>query len=398
MNERTILIYDDESKNGAGYEERLKRSDEVKKHFTKIECINNTDFLKEMDELRDRQKAVRNGDKRKDNELRLDAASILIVDYDLVNAPDKASFLTGEIVSYYVRCFSRCRYIIGLNQFGTNNFDLTLKRHPRSYADLNIGSDQIDNSGLWGGIHEGFRPWYWPSIPKSLTFIDKKISDLERNFKTPICQFFGMPPEIIATLPRSMSEFLGDHPESVSFEKFIEESGNTLIPKDKKNIDINNSAIKILIVSRISKWLEEVVLPGQNILIDAPHLVHRYPSLLTGNNKDLATWNNTALLDTSDKKLGLNFEVIEKFKIKNDHWLSRPAWFLNQLIDCPDIKEVKEPWSRESTNYVFCEDSSTFYPKNDCKEFLIEIDTPYARRYVREFERVSYVPRVRFAL
>jgi hypothetical protein len=199
-------------------------------------------------------------------------------------------------------------------------------------------------------------------------------------------------------LPRTVSEFLGDEPSTVSFEEFLKESGNALTPKDKKKIDIDDPAMILLTISRISKWLEEVVLPGQNILVDAPHLVHRYPSLLKGNHKDLETWNNTALLNLPDKELGLNFENIEQFKIKNDHWLSRPAWFLNQLIEYQEIKEVKEPWSREPTNFVFCEDSSTFNKKDQCKEFLIEIDTPYARRYVCEFKGVNYVPRVRFAL
>jgi len=399
MTDGKILVYDDNTAIGKGYADRLDQSPDVKKHFGKIECIDNSTFLDEMHELRSRQTALRKGEKRKCEDLLIDSASILIVDYDLVDAPDYASFLTGEIVSYYVRCFSRCKYIVGLNQFGTNNFDLSLKRHPKSYADLNIGSEQIDNPGLWGGITDGFRPWYWPSIPNSLKIIDKKISDVEENLHTSICEFFEMSPNNAGSLPRSISEFLrGDgDPLEVSFEAFLKESGNSLASKDQEKIDIDNPTIKLLLISRISKWLEELVLPGQNILIDAPHLLNRYPSLLNGDRTELKTWNRTATFNKYDA-LGLNIEVLEEFRFHKDYWLSRPAWFLNRLIDCQDILEVKEPWSREKTNFVFCEDSSTFYKENECREFLIELDTPYARRYMHGFEGVKYVPRVRFAL
>jgi hypothetical protein len=396
MTNGKILIYDDESAIGKGYADRLERSIDIKRYFKDIECIDNSTFLKEMRELRARQIALRKGETRENEEIFTDSASIMIVDYDLVNAPEYASFLTGEIVSYYVRCFSQCRYIIGINQFGTNNFDLSLKRHPDSFADLNIGNEQLDNPGLWGGKTKGFKPWYWPNIPKVLDSIDQKIDDIERNLKVPICEFFGMSPDIISTLPKIVSEYLGDIPENVTFENFL--NGNTLKPRDKQNVDINDPETKLLIISRISKWLEEVILPGQNILIDAPHLIDMYPSLLLGDHKDVETWDNTARLDIPEEELGLNFKAIEKFRMKNNHWLSRPAWFLNKLIDNQEIHEVREPWSREDLDLEFCEDSSTFLKSSDCKEFLIEIDTPYARRYVREFTGVIYVPRVRFLL
>lgn len=396
MTNGKILIYDDESAIGKGYADRLERSTDVKRYFNEIECVDNSTFLKEMRELRARQIALRKGETREYEETLTDSASIMIVDYDLVNAPEYASFLTGEIVSYYVRCFSQCRYIIGLNQFGTNNFDLSLKRHSHSFADLNIGNEQLDNPGLWGGKTKGFKPWYWPNIPKVLDSIDQKIDDVERNLKVPICEFFGMSPEIISTLPKIVSEYLGDTPENVTFENFL--NGNTLKPRDKQYVDINYPVTKLLIISRISKWLEEVILPGQNILIDAPHLIDMYPSLLLGDHKDMETWDNTARLDIPEEEMGLDFKAIEKFRMKNNHWLSRPAWFLSKLIDNQEIQEVREPWSREDSDLEFCEDSSTFLKSSDCKEFLIEIDTPYARRYVREFADVIYVPRVRFLL
>ena len=53
-----------------------------------------------------------------------------IIDYDLLGSQAEKSptgSLTGEIIAYLVRCFSRCKLIIGLNQYGSNPFDLTLR-------------------------------------------------------------------------------------------------------------------------------------------------------------------------------------------------------------------------------------------------------------------------------
>ena len=71
----------------------------------------------------------------------IDDASIFIIDYDLLGSQAEKSptgSLTGEIIAYLVRCFSRCKLIIGLNQYGSNPFDLTLRGDLNSFADLNF--------------------------------------------------------------------------------------------------------------------------------------------------------------------------------------------------------------------------------------------------------------------
>jgi hypothetical protein len=393
MSGNAILIYDDDEGTGQSYLERLRKSTDVQKNFKKMNCIDEKEFLKNMKELKKRQINFRNGKEWKDNPLELDETSIFIVDYDLI----KTDFFTGELASKYVRCFSKCRLVIALNQFGHNPFDLTLKCHPKSYADLNIGSDQLDNPGLWGGETKNFRPWYWPDIPQYLANVQRKIDDLEDNLDKTIFDFFGISKEILGTIPRSIIEFLGPDPQKTTFNIFLTESGNGLDEKDKSIEKINDEILRLLLASRISKWLEFLVLPGQNTLIDAPHLVHRYPSLLSGNHTSIDSWNKTALLD-NPQNIGIAYEKIEKFRFKKDFWLSRPAWFWNELSNYQKIKEVSEPWTRESIEFVFCEDSSKFYKKEDGKEFLAELDSPYIRRYVHKFDNVTYEPRFRFSL
>jgi hypothetical protein len=397
MSENKIFVFDDEKKLGNEYVRILRESKDVAKSF-KVERFENKEFFSELNILKKRQKNLRDGHNWKEfDHLILDDASILIIDYDLFKLSDQASFLTGEIVSYYVRCFSKCRYIIGLNQYGHNNFDLSLKGHPESYADLDIGSDQLFNPGLWGGKKIDFRPWFWPNIPNYLASLQKKIESLEPNLKKPICNFLGIPKEIIGIIPPSVSEFIGGNPQQTTFKAFLTDSKNGLGEKDNFFDKIDTEIISLIAISRISKWLELLVLPGQNILIDTPHLVHRYPSLLKGSHSNVKSWNETAKLSTSEN-LGIDHERIEKYRFKKENWLSRPAWFLNGITNCQSIKEVSDPWKRESVPYVFCEDSSSFYKKEECKEFLAELESPYTRRYVKKFDKVEYTPKVRFSL
>ncbi len=55
----------------------------------------------------------------------------------------------GHRLAYLARCYSDAKYIVVLNQFGENRFDLTLRGHPEAHADLHIGLRQATNAGLW---------------------------------------------------------------------------------------------------------------------------------------------------------------------------------------------------------------------------------------------------------
>jgi hypothetical protein len=161
-------------------------------------------------------------------------------------------------------------------------------------------------------------------------------------------------------------------------------------------VAMSKDALARVSAARISKWLERLVLPGQDILVDAPHLVSRYPSLMTGDVMDIETWNRTARL-VSHEDLGLRTDLIEPFRLKKDHWLSRPVWFWDEVRECQDILEVREPWKMERPNWVFCEDASRFYEEG-CREFIADVASPFARRFVKNFEGVDYRPKVRFSL
>jgi hypothetical protein len=353
-----------------------------------------------MNTLRDRQKEFRKSGTWKETNIELDETDIFIIDYDLLES-SLGGFLTSEHVSYLTRCFSKCSLIIGLNlpPYRDNGFDLTLKGNPSSYADLNIGGKQIANPGLWGNNFSGFRPWHWPILPQYFDNYHKKLSDVKESIETklPIWEVIGFKENVFKLLPRSIAQFLGRDIElpTITFKDFVLMSGNGLRSKDSHD-SMTDEVIARIGVARISKWLERMVLPGQDILVDCPHLIARFPSLLSGNKKDINSWNKTTQI-SNPSNLGINIDQIESFRLSKPHWISRPVWFWDQIRECQDILEVKSPWKSLKPSWVFCEDASRFY-KADYQEFIADLESPYTRRYIRSFKGVEYRPQLRLSI
>ena len=405
---KKILIYDDEKEQTERFENKLKqvlKKVEQDKDFD-IETLCEKAFQCSIKALQNRQVGFRNNKKCSDAGTKIDDASIFIIDYDLLKS-QAAKFLTGEIIAYIVRGFSGCKLIVGLNQFGHNSFDLTLRGHPESFADLNLGVDQLGNPDLWrgdwGDLRRGYRPWYWPNLSDSLRHFDRKVEEVRENLDKPICKVLGFDPELFQLLPRGIVQFIGKYqekePDQTTFREFVMHSGNGLRLKDALHSTegVNDHILARVGAARISKWLERFVLPEQDILVDAPHLVSRYPSLIADDGKKIRTWNKIAQL-VSCHELGLDTDLIEPYRFKKDYWVSRPVWFWDKLRECEQIKEVTEPWLTVKPDWVFCEDASRFYNQKDCKEFLADTASPFTRRFVKDFKSVDYRPRVRFSL
>ena len=418
---KEILIYDDEHGRSKQFKKKLEtglKGANQNENF-EITPLKNDEFQKLIKALQERRlkfrrkKEIGLEEGPEDEGKKIDDASIFIIDYDLLGNQAGESF-TGEDIAYVVRCFSRCQLIIGLNQYGMNSFDLTLRGHLGSFADLNLGEDQLSNPDLWrgnwGDSRRGYRPWFWPNLSDFLCDFSKKVEDVQENLGKPVCEVldpdFG--PGLFQSLPREIIRFIGKYDEKeilqTTFREFVTKSGNGLKSKDADASDDNTNRCILARIgaARISKWLERLVLPAQNILVDAPHLVLRYPSLLEGDDKKIGTWNKTAQL-VDHHKLGLDIDLIAPYRFKNDYWISRPVWYWSKLRECESIPEVAEPWLIEKPHWVFCEDASRFHNQKSCREFLAHTTSPFTRRFVKRFKRVNnkivkYEPEVQFWL
>jgi len=325
----------------------------------------------------------------------IDKADILIVDYDLLEL-EGDYYQTGEGLAYLARCYSGCGLIVALNQFEQGvTFDLSLQSNgfPNSFADLNISSDLLRSSGLWSEPWEGFRPWFWPLLPNALEKFNSRCHALEGNMKQRILEFLRFPKEAISLIPNDLLEWIGG--AEVTFEEFVNASDGGLHLKDQP---LTTSSLVHIAAARVWQWLEWGILPAQNLLIDAPHLVSSFPSLIRDQAKDITTWNGTTSF-VNHESLPLNNDVIESSRFAQIDWLSRPVWFWSQVKDNSNIKDVADPWSSEWPDHIFCEDTSRFLAEQQARSFVSAVNSPFVRRYVEFLEgKVDYKNKVRFAL
>lgn len=389
---KTILVVDDVTETANDIAAKLNRLPTVKKRGYKAEACDHESFKQAINVLEDRAKA---GAKQfKFEETALDRAGILIVDYDIAQLKDFGKLLTGERVAYLARCFSRCGMIVALNQYELDTFDLRLAGHPQSFADVNTGTKQVTSTGLWGGKWDGYRPWAWPALLDAAEAYERRIAALDLSasiFKT-----LAVPDDIIGALPSQVLSWIAPTKSlkdmaKVTFQEFLDTSRNARRGEDKLTPDYE----KRVAAARIAKWLEHVVLPGQHILVDAPHLVPRFTSLMKGKftiKKDL---DGLCQLDAG-AKLPIHVDRIAKHAFKAKDWLSRPAWWWEKIRCDEGILEVKEPWERKEVPLRFCEDTSDF--RKDAEEFVADLASPFSRRFVARTEGVQYIPAVQFSL
>lgn len=391
-----IVIFDDDYERTERWSDDLNGLSYINRDFDVLSMTIDEfkDTIKEL--LRRRSEIIEKGS-YEPGELALDEITIFMLDFILINR-EKEINTSGALTAYLARCFSECLYFIGINQFtgatsrGKNTFDLTMKGHPEFFYDLHLGDDQLTNKGLWDQDFEGFRPWYWPILNQSVIKFKRRIAEVSSNIEEPISEVLGFSDEI-NYFPDSVNNFLGGDPTTISFKDFVLTSEKGINIQDNR---LPQENITRIAAARISTWLEYVVLQRQDILIDAPHLVTRYPSLLLGDHEDIEVWNSTTKIGNYDE-LNLDHSKIDKYRFKKDFWLSRPVWFLGDLQEDEEIIEVANPWKKEEVNFCFSEDSSKFLPKDMCSRFESDFNSSYKRRFIKKdrYEDVEYRPRLK---
>ncbi|KAB1069937.1 hypothetical protein [Methylobacterium planeticum] len=320
-----------------------------------------------------------------------DEVDILILDYNFIELEDVWG-LTGQRLAYLARCYSNCKYIVVLNQFGTNRFDLTLRGHPETHADLHIGSEQLTNPGLWrsDGWSE-FRPWSWPVLPDAVARLECRIAQVTDALDAPVMEWLGLE-HARAGLPRTVLQFLKD--DRTTFKRFIYESGHGFESTDR---EFDQASLPRIAASRIAKWLEYLVFAGQDLLIDVPRLISRFPSLI--GTESFTRLQGRQLTPAVTTGLGLREELIADHAYPRRDWLSRAAWFRTRVMDEQRLPENAEDRPSE-TDLRFCEDTSSFLERNSTRGFVADLASPYVQRFVRRpgFDGVEYQPSIRFSL
>lgn len=381
-----VAICDDESLNRDTWKDELGNLSKFNDTF-EVELIvaddENGVFRKAIDGLGDRKKQARSTPSEKIVEENLfDKVDLLIVDYDLINAAH-GKWITGEEIAYLARCYSSCKVIVAVNQFGSNPFDLNLTGHfPESFADINLGDKQVSNPGLWlDKWPDGFRPWSWPILPNLIRDMDKRVENVSgANLDKPIKDVLGFNDEAWRLLPRDTVAWITPRDSKKSSDQITirEVIGNSKIGLRHKDEPMSEEAVARIAAARLGQWLDYAVLAAQDILVDAPHLVERYPSL-TGKNPPTIEQLNAFALIASAADLGLDAQLAE-MAFEKPHWLSRPAWYWPAVTQATWIKEVLDPWGAVAPDAFFCEDISRFMPIDQTREFRVRVPSVYDTR------------------
>ncbi|HEV7504868.1 MAG TPA: hypothetical protein VGS07_08160 [Thermoanaerobaculia bacterium] len=386
IKKKQVVIFDDEASLRQEWADKLSLVRGFTEEF-EVQLVANKDFEDALDILRIRRKEAREKREVSGDRTLFDETSILIVDYDLFPLNE-----TGEEVAYLARCFSGCGTIVGVNQFAREGFtfDLTLQGHPDSFADLNLLVDQVFEPGLWNPPWEGFRPWYWPLLAKATERFEIRVKEALENLDVKILDFFEIPDKIREIFPISALEFFSS--EDATLRSFVENSGMALRRKDK----VPDQYMARVAAARLFKCLERIVLPGQNILVDATHLLERYPSLFRGGPEEsLIDWPHTHELLAPEEEV-MDVAKLEGFRFAKSSWLSRTAWYWPLVSEHEQIAEVVDPWAPRS-KLAFCEDTSRFVSPDDAAEFVAKVDSPFSRRFVST-RHSDYGPQLQFAL
>lgn len=400
MDKKCVRICDDSREFAQDLKAKLARVEGLLEAF-KIDILRE-DFPSAAEALEARLRAAARGEiaHYPDDAARVfDETDILVVDYNLL---DFGPSFTGERLAYLARCYSRCGLIVGLNQFEPyvrEHFDLTLRGHSESYADVSISSDSLSNPGLWREPWHGFRPWYWPLLPLASDALQRRVEELEGHLHERILAFLGFEDSLSVTFPRGTVAFVSRTGDLVgtTFSDFVRRSGNGL--RGRGTEPINDEAIVRIAAARIGTWLTRMVLPAQDILVDAPHVISRYQSLLLSEERDAKAFDRTASLSPSVESSLSPILGREEFRYRKLAWLDRPAWFWDRVSNCEEIREVSDPWSVDRNDLVFAEDVSRFIPEEESSSFVADLESSFVRRFVkRNLPDVAYVPEVRFSL
>ena len=397
-----VIVCDDEPEAAEGWLNEIRQV--LPAGAYDVRPVPTNDQIKESVQiLLRRRTALREGLARAADRCLFDEADVLVIDYDLLHVDDSNTRYTGEGVARLARVFSECGVIVVLNQFLEAQFDLGLRGHIESFADLNIDGDLIGSRGLWRtGPWQDFRPWHWPILAKGSDQFKARVEFLSHgSLKRPILEALKMTEGDAARLSDDAFGFIA--PGAAGYAALAETTFEDFIRRNSAAVDTRDGDALVehdpggcarIAASRIAKWLEREVLGPQDVLVDVPHLLQRCPFLLVGEISDLNVWND-ALVRAHDS---ISQVVPAEAWFDGDGWLGQPALWWRRVENAQAVRESRGKFDFGATPaFVFLEDASRFGRLEDATEFRAGFHNSYDRRYVSRIKEIRYAPQRRFA-
>jgi hypothetical protein len=411
----TVVLCDDDTERAQYWRDELER---IGIGAQQILALSKSDVGQCLRELGERRKAIRTGSRglKEYGGSVIDTAEVLVIDFDLFGIEIESQIVTGEEFAYLARAYSHANTVVVINQYGQNRFDLTLRQDAYSHADVNVGSEQIVNPGLWKSPFEGYRPWHWPLLTCETEKYKRRVKKVRENLQTSVLELLGFRrsdngmPENLSR--QALSAFQGnaasgpDEIWSITCRDFVCKTGVWVPQREGEDLSKHDDIVARLAAAYLRKWLEAVLLPSQDVLIDAAHLAERMPWLLDGDAAEVSVWNSVTSLE---EVRGLRRDLLTHQFAAVD-WLSRPVFWWGQIVEDENLSVPPQGWDPSRVpELIFREDVSNFGPRAESRQFVADIEGLADTRYVvdpgtmqaegaRDPNRVEYSPGVRFAM
>lgn len=335
-----------------------------------------------------------------------DAIDVLVVDYDLLHLDDAGSRTTGEGIARLARSFSKCGAIVVMNQY-KGQFDLGMRGHLDSFADVNIDAPLIARAALWRRLDAAtgeFNPTTWTPMPVLLNAARKLAATLEeKGIDAPIMPIIGLETAALAELSDTAFGFLSlkaqtsEELAAVTLKEFLQRS------LDDGYIDcLLAKAPEILFgfaAFRLVKWLDRAVLRPMDVLIDGLHLIDRLPFMMDStkvNVNDPAAWTEAADAPSNS----LRWDLLEDYHNElASSALGRTVFDWFRLANDDKVDEIQDAYlESDPARFYLAEDTSRFVEKDALTRYRADFHNFGDRRGIEKLGDVTYGPlrRIRF--
>lgn len=376
-----VVLLDDDYARAKGWAEDINKLGGFEAFSPKIEEVRDL-----ISVLFKRRKVGRQGEKVWDIPCPLlDSADILIIDYDLQNLDQDGEWTTGSEVAYASRVASKATCIVVVNQRGTNRFDLTMIKAAESRADLDIGSVQLTNPGLWASSgFNGYRPWSWPNLRREPARFRASTAFVQEHLDKPVFATLGFnnAQRDGTSLRPELWGKLCTNPDMTFRQLVVPDDENSAVHVLFADCEIyrqDEEQTASIAASVVRRWLEKWVLPNQDLLADAPHFASRYPWLMK-NPSDPGEWHRLEGLELPDVFL----DVVGKFRFHLDCFFSRPVFWADAVEMDSEILRPDEFDYEAIPELVFREDVSSFGSPTESRDFPSQVSSIENRRWVSE--------------
>ena len=356
----------------------------------------------EVSNLLSRKLAVEKGDDPMAYGCGFDDVDILAIDYDLIHLDEVGGRTTGEGVARLARTFSTCGVIVVMNQFKGPQFDLGMRGHLDSFADVNVDAGLIGRAALWKDVEPAagqFDPTIWTPLPK-LFEAARGLAALfaEAGLDGPIMAAVGLPEEALAELSDIAYGFISlkaettDTLATVSVRDFLERSlgdEGTLATLEAHAPNV----LYALAAFRVAKWLDRAVLRPMDVLVDGAHLVDRLPFMLDPTKVDVTDPTGWAK-GVDDPASAMRWGILERYvNDKAGLALGRTVFDWYRLAGDDEIDALQDAYlADDPVRFFLAEDTSRFVTRDAITRYRADFHNFGDRRAIERLDDITYGP------